>query len=101
MDEKLKEVRYNSEKAAKFFTKIMAFTLGPIELKEMHEKKTSDIVILDVRDKKDYEKGHILDAISMPRAEMDDRVGEFSKEKLYIVYFIWPWGQTIDWERQR
>ena len=86
MDEKLKEIRYNTEKAAKYFTKIMAYTLGPIELKEMHEKKTSDMIILDVRDKEDYEKGHILDAISMPRAEMDDRVDEFSKEKLYIVY---------------
>lgn len=84
MDGKLKDLRYDTGKAEKFFTKIMAFTTGPVELKEMmHE---SDVEILDVRDKKDYDEGHIPYAISMPRVEMDNRYKELSKDKLYVVY---------------
>ena len=84
MDEKLKELRYDSKKAEKFFTKIMAYTLGPMELKEMME--TENIVILDVRDKEDYDEGHIPNAISMPRKELDNRYEELSKEHLHVVY---------------
>ena len=84
MDKKLHEIRFDSHKAAKFFTKIMAFTLGPVELKEMVEAKK--IEILDVRDKSDYDEGHIPYAISIPRADMEDRLQELSKDKLYVVY---------------
>lgn len=84
MDEKLKELRFNTEKAAKFFTKIMAFTLGPVELKQMIEE--NKVKIIDVRKKEDFEDGHIPTAISMPREEMEERLNELSKETLYVVY---------------
>ena len=38
MDEKLQKLRFDTEKAEKFFTKMMAFTLGPVELKEIMEQ---------------------------------------------------------------
>lgn len=84
MDEKLKKVRYDSDKAAKFFTRQMAFTLGPAELKEImyHE----NIKILDVRDCADYKDGHIPNAISIPRPQLDSRLEELSKDNLYVVY---------------
>ncbi len=84
MDEKLHEIRFDTHKAAKYFTKMMAFTLGPVELQEM--VKQNKVTILDVRDKEDYDDGHIPTAISMPRAEMDERLDELSKDKLYVVY---------------
>lgn len=84
MDEQLKEMRYNTEKAGEFFTKMMAYTLGPAELKGMNEDH--NITIIDVRDKEDYKNGHIPHALSIPRAELDNRLHELSKEKLYVVY---------------
>lgn len=84
MDEKLKNYRYDSDKAEKFFTKMMAYTLGPVEVKEM--MKDEHVKILDVRDCPDYSEGHIPNAISMPRAQMDSRLDELSKDNLYIVY---------------
>ena len=83
MDEKLREIRFDTHKAEKFFTKIMAFTLGPVELKDMLEDKKVEVI--DVRKKEDYDEGHIPTSISIPRAEMDTRLNELSKDKLYAV----------------
>lgn len=85
MDENLKELRFNSEKAEKFFTKQMAYTLGPMELKSMIDDN-KNIVILDVRDKEDFDEAHVPNAVSMPRKEMDTRYEELSKDNLHIVY---------------
>ena len=35
MSEKIKELRRNTEDAMRFFEKNLAYTLGPVELKEM------------------------------------------------------------------
>ena len=72
MDDKLKKYRYDTDKAEKFFTKMMAYTLGPMELKEM--MKDEHVKILDVRDYTDYFKDHIPNAISMPRTQIDSRI---------------------------
>ena len=84
MDDKLKELRHDSKTAEKFFTKLMAYTLGPMELKEIMDSE--DVVILDVRDKEDYDEGHIPNALSIPRKELDERYTELSKEKVHVVY---------------
>lgn len=84
MDDRLKELRYNSKKAEKFFTRLMAYTLGPMELKEILDEK--HVVVLDVRNKEDYDEGHIPNAVSIPRKELDNRFGELSKENIHIVY---------------
>lgn len=85
MDKKLHELRHDTNKAEKFFTRLMAFTLGPMELKEMLDSN-KDLVVIDVRDKEDYDKGHLPKAISIPRAELEERLNELSKENLHIVY---------------
>lgn len=84
MDEKLKEMRYDTKRAEKFFTKMMAYTLGPVELKNLSEN--GKVVIIDVRDKEDYDDGHIPNAISIPRKELDDRLNELSKDVVHVVY---------------
>ena len=84
MDERLKKYRYDTEKAEKFFTRQMAYTLGPVELKEMMNHR--NVVVLDVRDCTDYKDGHIPNAISIPRPQLDSRLGELSKDNLHIVY---------------
>ena len=84
VDTKLEELRKDTKKAEEFFIKMMAYTLGPVELKEMI--KNNHAKILDVRDYSDYTQGHIPNAVSMPRHEMEDRINELSKEDLSIVY---------------
>ena len=50
MNEKIKEIRFNPEKAQCFFSKKLAFTLGPIELKNLIDE--GKVKLLDVRKKK-------------------------------------------------
>ena len=84
MDKKLQDLRKNTSKAEDFFTHIMAYTLGPMEVKEMLEEE--NVVLLDVRDKEAYDESHIPQAISIPRSELDDRLVEMAKDNLHIVY---------------
>lgn len=84
MDEKLHKLRHDTNMTEDFFTKMMAYTLGPVELKEMMEKE--HVKVLDVRDCSDYKDGHIPGAISIPRPQLDARLDELYKDDLYVVY---------------
>lgn len=84
MDEKLKKYRYNTDKAEKFFSKLMAYTIGPAELKEMMTEY--HVKIIDVRDWNDYNEGHIPNAISIPRPQLEAKLEELSKDDLHIIY---------------
>lgn len=83
-DEKIQEIRDNTEKAECYFSKKLAFTLGPVELKELSEER--NVKILDVRLEADYQIGHIPGAISMPYEEIAVRINELNKDDLHIVY---------------
>lgn len=52
-----------------------------------------DAVILDVRDGKDYEAGHIAGAVSFPFATFDSRVGELETYKGKPVVLVCKLGQ--------
>ena len=91
MDDYIKEVTKNAERAEHFFADYLAYTLGPVELKEkikikekLHEE--GELVILDVRRHDDYKKGHIEGAVSIPKEELEDRMNELSRNNLHIVY---------------
>ena len=71
-------------KSEKYFKKALAFTLGPVELKELAEK--NNIKIIDVRDRADYEIAHIPQAISIPYMEILNRLNELNKEETTVVY---------------
>jgi rhodanese-related sulfurtransferase len=72
------------KKARKFFTAKMDFTTGPIELNEMI-KANENINIIDVRLPDDYTKGHIPNAINLPKDKWDTFEG-LSREKNNIIY---------------
>lgn len=38
-------------------------------------------VILDIRDRKDFEKGHVVDAVNIPLAKLKERITELEKNK--------------------
>jgi rhodanese-related sulfurtransferase len=72
------------EAALKFFKDKMTFTTGPVEVNAALTKK-AEIVIVDVRDKADFDKGHIPGAVSLPKTEWQTFQG-LSENKLNIVY---------------
>lgn len=84
MNEKIKELRHNTQEAQEYFTKKLAYTLGPVELKNFMEK--GGIKVIDIRLKADYDIGHIPGAISIPKEELDKRLQELSKDEINIVY---------------
>ncbi len=83
-DEKILNIRNNSEEASNYFSKKLAFTLGPVELKELSEEK--NIKIIDVRLESDYQVGHIPGAISIPYEKITDKMKELNKDDLHVVY---------------
>lgn len=84
MNEKIKEIRFNSEKAQCFFSKCLAFTLGPVELKDLLDE--GKVKLVDVRKAEDYEISHIPSAISIPKDALDKNLDKLSKDEVTVVY---------------
>ncbi len=72
------------KKASKYFEEKLEFTLGPVELKDKMQRE-EDINIIDVRAPEDFEKGHIVGAVNVPKGHWDEFEG-LSRDKLNIVY---------------
>lgn len=84
MTEYIDKIRRDSEAATDFFAEKLAFTLGPVELQKMLEDKK--VKLIDVRAKEVFDEGHIPEAISIPKEELKDRLGELSKEDVHVLY---------------
>jgi rhodanese-related sulfurtransferase len=52
-----------------------------------------DAVVVDIRDKKDFETGHIVDAIHIPLINLKQRVVELKKAKTKPVIVVCKLGQ--------
>lgn len=52
-----------------------------------------DAVVLDIRDKKEYQAGHIVDSVHIPLAKLSDRLGELEKYKSRPVVVVCKMGQ--------
>ncbi len=48
----------------------------------------SDGVIVDIREKKDFDKGHIVDAINIPLAKFRDNLSQLDKHKQVPVIVV-------------
>ncbi len=84
MNEKIKEIRFDTKRAQCFFQELLAYTLGPIELKDLIDEGKVNLV--DVRRLEDYEVSHIPGAISIPKEELADNTNKLSKEEITVVY---------------
>ncbi len=51
-------------------------------------------VVLDVRDKKEFDTGHIVDAINIPFSVLDSRVDELKKHQDKPIIVACKMGQT-------
>lgn len=79
----IKELRNNSEKAKKYFMKQLAYTLGPVELKDLMDE--GSVKVIDVRNEADYEISHIPGSISMPYETIEANTDKLSKEETNVV----------------
>jgi rhodanese-related sulfurtransferase len=52
-----------------------------------------DAVVVDIRDKKEFESGHIVDSINIPLAKMAQRVTELKKHKDKPIVVVCKMGQ--------
>lgn len=57
-----------------------SFDMGPQQVVQLmsHEK---DVIILDVREDKEYQQGHIKDSVHIPMSQLSSRIDELSKYK--------------------
>ena len=53
----------------------------------------SDALVVDIRDKKDFDEGHIVDALHIPAAKLEQRVAELSKQKGKPIVVVCKHGQ--------
>ncbi len=53
----------------------------------------SDAVVVDVREKKEFESGHIVDALNIPLAKLKQRLSELKKHKDKPLIVVCKIGQ--------
>lgn len=70
-------------KALEYFDNKLEFTIDPFGLNEAI--KNREVNVIDVRDEKDFKKGHIPTAINLPRERWDTFKG-LTHERPNVVY---------------
>jgi rhodanese-related sulfurtransferase len=50
-------------------------------------------LFLDIRDAGDYKQGHIVDALHLPAAKLETRIGELEKHKSKPIVLVCKMGQ--------
>ena len=66
-------------------------TVSAQQLVDMVNRENA--VVLDVRDKKDFESGHIVDSVNIPYASLESRLSELSDFKSRPVVVACKMGQ--------
>ncbi len=54
-----------------------------------------DAVVLDIRDKKDFEAGHLANAINIPYASLSERMSELESSKQHPIVLVCKSGQSV------
>ncbi len=78
------ETKIDPAKAQEFFANKVAFTTGPVDVNQMISRG-EDIVIVDVREKDDYEESHIPGAINLPKNQWNNPEG-LREDTVNILY---------------
>lgn len=66
-------------------------TVGPQQAVMLINR--NDGIVVDVREKKEFESGHIVDAINIPLAKLKQRMSELQKHKDKPVIVVCKLGQ--------
>jgi rhodanese-related sulfurtransferase len=72
------------KKAAEYFERKIAFTLGPMEL-QYYRDEGRQFVLIDVRDPEDFAESHIPGAINLPEDRWSS-FGGLARDRMNILY---------------
>jgi rhodanese-related sulfurtransferase len=72
-------------------SKLSAGSLSPNQTVALVNKDEG--IVLDVRDRKEFEKGHIVDAVNIPLPKLAERAGELEKSKERPIIVVCQHGQ--------
>lgn len=67
-------------------------SVSPQQLVDMVNR--DDAVVLDIRDRKEYQAGHIVEAVNVPYSNLESRIDELSKHKEQPVVVVCKMGQN-------
>ena len=76
---------HDPAQAKAYFENKLAFTTGPVELDRWIKSHENNLLVVDVREAQDYEKGHIPGAINLPKSQWENPKG-LAKDKTNVVY---------------
>lgn len=76
---------HSPAKAKAYFEDKLAFTIGPVELDRWIKSGENNLIIVDVRDAEDFLKGHIPEAINLPKDKWNNPQ-ELGRGKTNVVY---------------
>jgi rhodanese-related sulfurtransferase len=80
-----------SEIAVKHFEEMLAFETDCWDVHESLKSATPDFIVVDVRGRDAFAKGHVKGAINIPHREITDaRMAEYPKGKIFVVYCAGP-----------
>ena len=72
-------------------SKTVAQAVGPQQAVMLINR--NDGVVLDIRDKKDYDTGHIVDSVHIPHTKLSAQLGELEKLKSRPIIVVCKMGQ--------
>lgn len=52
----------------------------------MEESAPGDVTLLDVREPREYEEGHLPGAVHIPLSQLADRLGELDRGRPVVTY---------------
>jgi len=61
-------------------------SISPDDARQMLADRGDDIILLDVREPREYEQGHIPGAVLMPMSVLPDRMKELDPSRTVIPY---------------
>ena len=64
---------------------IMWYLISGADLEELLEQE-KDMLLVDMRDRQSYEKGHICGAVHIPGEELMSRLEELPRNRLIVLY---------------
>lgn len=77
---------YNIDEAIRYFKEKIEFTISCTTLKRKMDRGDKDYNLIDVRDIKSYNEGHLPGAKFLDSEDLENYWHLFSKDKLNIIY---------------
>lgn len=72
-------------------------TFEPVTPDELlHKMRDGEVVVLDVRPEQEFAAGHIDGAVSMPVADIENRLHELPRDRKYVAYCRGPYCVYAD-----